>query len=91
MLTSSDGLAIPMQRMVQPMGHTWKHENDGDIKQRNKKKIAHMIPLWMDHPFLGLIRQDQENPPLDQSLEEDLPSDVMDGWLKTSHGNHKES
>ena len=49
-----------------------------------------MIPLWMDHPFLGLIRQDQENPPLDRSLEEDLPSDVMDGWLKTSHGNHKE-
>ena len=49
-----------------------------------------MIPLWMDHPFLGLIHQDQDNPPLDRSLEEDLPSDAMDDWRKTSHGNHKE-
>ena len=49
-----------------------------------------MIPLWMDHPFLGLICQDQENPPLEISLEEDLPSDMVDDWLKTSHCNHKE-
>lgn len=49
-----------------------------------------MVPLWMIKPFIGLIRQNQEDPLLDRSSDEDLLSDVMNGWLKTSCGNQKE-
>lgn len=51
-----------------------------------RKKIAHMVPLWMDQPFIGLIHQIPGDPPLDLLPEENQSLDLAPGLLKASCG-----
>ena len=57
---------------------------------KGARKKWWITSLWMDHPFMGLIHHNPEDPLLDLSLDEDLPLDLSPDMMKTYCGMHEE-